>query len=139
MAKSSPNLTKFCRHDHKGLVNISTEEIDESLHDLGGIEGLPSKNGVFSRTQKLRFERARESGVLYCVKSDRFTTKSSEKYYDLVLHEHINENQISSQTRHKTYEIETKSNTPRAQGGKGLLSRSISIQESQKSMVQILP
>ena len=60
-AKSSPNLTKFCRHDHKGLVNISTEGIDESLHDLGGIEGLPSKNGVFSRTQKLRFERARES------------------------------------------------------------------------------
>ena len=60
-AKSRPNLTKFCRHDHKGLVNISTEGIDESLHNLGGIEGLPSKNGVFSRTQKLRFERARES------------------------------------------------------------------------------
>ena len=56
-AKSSPNLTKFCRHDHKGLVNISTERIDESLHDLGGIEGLPSKNGVFSRTQKTSFRR----------------------------------------------------------------------------------
>ena len=60
-AKSCPNLAKLCRHDHKGLVNTSTEGIDESLHDLGGIEGLPSKNGVFSRTQKLRFEKARES------------------------------------------------------------------------------
>ena len=44
----------------------------------------------------------------------------------------------SSQTKHKTYEIETKSNTPRPQGGKGLLSRSVSIQESQKSILQIL-
>jgi hypothetical protein len=34
----------------------------------------------------------------------------------------------STQTKHKTYEIETKSNTPRAQGGKGLLSHSISVQ-----------
>ena len=41
-AKSSPNLTKFCRHDHKGLVNMSTEGIDESLHGLRGIEEKPS-------------------------------------------------------------------------------------------------
>ena len=54
--KSSPKELKFCRHDHKGLVNMSTEGIDESLHGLGGIEEFPSKNGVFSRTQKLRFE-----------------------------------------------------------------------------------
>ena len=45
-----------------------------------------------------------------------------------MLHEHINENQISSQTKHKTYEIETKSKLRRAQGGKGLLSHSISVQ-----------
>jgi hypothetical protein len=51
--KSSPNLAKLCRHDHKGLVNMSTEGIDESLHGLGGIEEFPSKNRVFSRTQKL--------------------------------------------------------------------------------------
>ena len=38
VAKLSPNLTKFCRHDHKGLVNMSTEGIDESLHGLGGIK-----------------------------------------------------------------------------------------------------
>ena len=40
---------------------MSTEGIDESLHGLGGIEEIPSKNGVFSITQKLRIERARES------------------------------------------------------------------------------
>ena len=61
VTKSSPNLTKFCRHDHKGLVNTSTEGIDKSLHGLGGIEEIPSKNGVFSRTQKHQFEGACES------------------------------------------------------------------------------
>ena len=40
---------------------MSTEGIDESLHGLGGIEEIPSKNGVFSRTQKRQFEGARES------------------------------------------------------------------------------
>ena len=40
---------------------MSTEGIDESLHGLGGIEEFPSKNGVFSRTQKHQFEGARES------------------------------------------------------------------------------
>ena len=49
-AKSRPNLTKFCRHDHKGLVNMSTEGINESLHGFGGIAEFPSKNGVFSKT-----------------------------------------------------------------------------------------
>ena len=52
-AKSSPNLTKFCRHDHKRLVNTSTEEIDDSLHGLGGIEELRGKIGVFPRMLKL--------------------------------------------------------------------------------------
>ena len=45
--KSSPNLIKLGRHDHKGLVNTSTKGIDESLHILGGIAGLVTKNGVF--------------------------------------------------------------------------------------------
>ena len=36
--------------------------------------------------------------------------------------------QKTSQTKHKTYEIEMKSNPRRAQGGKGLLSHSISVQ-----------
>ena len=41
---------------------MSTEGIDESLHGLGGIKEFPSKNGVFSRKQKLRFEKTRDSG-----------------------------------------------------------------------------
>jgi len=61
MIKLSPKELKICRHDHKDLVNMSMKGIDESLHDLRGIEEFPSKNGVFSRTQKLRFEGARES------------------------------------------------------------------------------
>ena len=40
---------------------MSTEGINESLHGLGGIEEFPSKNGVFSRTQKRRFEGTRDS------------------------------------------------------------------------------
>ena len=40
---------------------MSTEGIDESLHGLEGIEEFPSKNGVFSRTQKRQFKGARES------------------------------------------------------------------------------
>ena len=50
--KTRPKGLKICRLDHKGLVNMSTEGIDELLHGLGGIEEFPSKNGVFSRTQK---------------------------------------------------------------------------------------
>ena len=38
-----------------------TEGIDESLHGFGGIEKFPSKNGVFSRMQKLRFEKTHDS------------------------------------------------------------------------------
>ena len=52
---------KFCRHDHKGLVNMSMEGIDESLHGLGGIEEFPSKNGIFLEREKLRFEKTRDS------------------------------------------------------------------------------
>ena len=62
VTKSSPNLTKFRRHDHKGLVNTSTEEIDELLHGLGEIDEIQSKIGVFSRTQKLRFMVTSDSG-----------------------------------------------------------------------------
>ena len=63
VTKSSPNLTKFCRHDHKELVNMSTEGIDELLHGLGEIDEILilSKIGVFSRTPKLQFEEACES------------------------------------------------------------------------------
>ena len=49
---------------------MSTEGIDESLHGLGGIEEFQSKNGVFSRTQKRRFEETRDSGG-FCTRLDR--------------------------------------------------------------------
>ena len=41
---------------------MSMEGIDESLHGLGGIEEIPSKIEVFSRTQQLRFGGTRDSG-----------------------------------------------------------------------------
>ena len=40
---------------------MSTERIDESLHSLGGIEEIPSKIGVFSRTHQLRFGGTHDS------------------------------------------------------------------------------
>ena len=40
---------------------MTMEGIDESLHGLGGIEEIPSKIGVFSRTQKLRSEGTHDS------------------------------------------------------------------------------
>ena len=69
--KTSPKGLKFCRHDHKDLVNIPIKGIDESLHGLGGIEEFPSKNGVFSRTQKLRFQGTRDS-TGFSTRLDRF-------------------------------------------------------------------
>ena len=59
--KTSPKGLKFCRHNHKDLVNIPTKRIDESLHGLGGIEEFPSKNGVFLEREKLRFEKTCDS------------------------------------------------------------------------------
>ena len=60
---------------------MSTEGINESLHGLGGIEEIPSKIGVFSRTQKLQFEKTRDSGGfstrLDGLESSQRITKSS--------------------------------------------------------------
>ena len=47
--QTSPNFVGMI---HKGLVNMSTEGIDESLHGLGGIEEFQNKNGVLSITRK---------------------------------------------------------------------------------------
>jgi len=63
---------------------MSTEEIDESLHGLGGIEDSLSKNGVFSRTQKLRIKGTRDSGG-FCTRLDvleslQRVTRSSENH-----------------------------------------------------------
>ena len=50
---------------------MTTEGIDESLHGLGGIEEIPSKIGVFSRTQQTRFAGTRDSGG-YSTRPDGF-------------------------------------------------------------------
>ena len=83
---------------------MSTEEIDESLHDLGGIEEIPSKIGVFSRTQKLRSEGTRESGVfstwLEGLGSLQRVTQSPR-------------NNLSSRTQESTTKIEIQPNKAR--------------------------
>ena len=98
VAKSSPNLTKFCRHDHKGLVNTSTEGIDELLHGLGEIDEILSKIGVFSRTPKLQFEGARESEGFRARQDGLGTpqriTKSSRNNSSSRTQESTRENQI---------------------------------------------
>ena len=97
--KSSPNLTKFCRHDHKELVNTSTEGIDELLHGLGGIEEIPSKIGVFSRMQQLRYGGTRDFGG-YSTRLEGFqslhrVTKSSRIKPLTRAHESTKENRNS--------------------------------------------
>ena len=98
VGKSSPNLTKFCRHDHKGLVNTSTEGIDELLHGLGEIDEILSKIGVFSRTPKLQFEGARESEGFRARQDGLGTpqgvTKSSRTTPSTRAHESTRENRI---------------------------------------------
>ena len=54
MIKSSPKELKICRHDHKDLVNMSRKEMDESLHEMGVIADISSKNGVFSKNKNVK-------------------------------------------------------------------------------------
>ena len=79
---------------------MSTEGIDESLHGLGGIEEIPSKIGVFSRTQQLRFGGARDSGGystrLDGLESLQRVTKSSRIKPLTCTHESTKENRNSS-------------------------------------------
>ena len=77
---------------------MSTEGIDESLHGLGGIEEFPSKNGVFSRMRKLRFEETRDSGGfstrLDGLESSQRVTKSSRTRKSSRVQESTKENRI---------------------------------------------
>ena len=99
VTKSTPNLTKFRRHDHKGLVNTSMEGIDELLHGLGEIDEIRSKIGVFSRTPKLQFEGARESEGFGARQDGLGTTqgvtKSSRNTPSTRAHESTKENRNS--------------------------------------------
>ena len=79
---------------------MSTEGIDESLHDLEGIEEIPSKIGVFSRTPQFRFGRTHDSGG-YCTRLDGFESlqrvmKSSRTTPSTHAHELTKENRISN-------------------------------------------
>ena len=99
VTKSSSNLTKFHRHDHKGLVNMSTEGIDELLHGLGQIDEIQSKIGVFSRTQKLRFVVTRDLGG-FSTRLDDFeslqrVTKTTKIKPSTLAHESTKENRNS--------------------------------------------
>jgi len=98
VTKSSPKLTKFRRHDYKGLVNTSTEGIDELLHGLGEIDEIRSKIGVFLRTQKLRFMVTRDSGGfstrLDGLESSQRVMKSSRTRKSSRVQESTKENRI---------------------------------------------
>ena len=79
---------------------MSMEGIDESLHGLEGIEEIPSKIGVFSRTQQLRFGGAHDSGG-YITRLDGFeslqrVTKSSRTTPSTRAQESTKENRISN-------------------------------------------
>ena len=97
--KSRPKLTKLRRHDHKGLVNMSTEGIDELLHGLGGIDEIRRKIGVFSRMQKLRFVVTRDfrgfSTRLDGFESLQRVTKTSRIKPSTRAHESTKENRNS--------------------------------------------
>ena len=111
---------------------MSTEGIEESLHEKGGIEEIPSKNGVFSRTRKSPIEGARDSGDfstrLDGLEAPQEVTKSSRNRPQSHAQRTKRENQNSSHKRHSKYKIDSNSKAPRAQGGEGLLSRSILVQ-----------
>ena len=78
---------------------MSTEGIDESLHGLGGIEEIPSKIGVFLRTQQTRFGGTRDFGGnsswLDGFESLQRVTKSSRIKPSTSAHESTNENRNS--------------------------------------------
>ena len=67
--KSSPKELKFWGDEDDDFKNTSPKDFNKSPHGLRGIVGNRSKSGVFTRTQKCRFERARESKEI-CTKKN---------------------------------------------------------------------
>ena len=137
VGKSSPNLTKICRHDHKGLVNTFTEGIDELLHGLGEIDEIRCKIGVFSRTPKPQFEGTRESEGFRTriegLEAPQGITKMSRINLSTCAQDPTKENRIHPKTKDKACEIDLLPKPRREQGGLGLLSQSISVQELKNS------
>ena len=110
---------------------MSTEGIDESLHGLGGIEEFLSKNGVFSRTKKRQFEARESEGFstrLDGLGAPQGVTKSSRTNSLSRAQETTMENRISIKQGTKRKKFETRSKALTAQGGKGILSHTISVQ-----------
>ena len=111
---------------------MSAKGIDESLHEMGGIADISSKNGVFSRTQKRQFEGARESEGfstwLEGLETLQGVTKSSRTNSSSRAQESTTKNRISIKQGTKREKFEMRLKAPRAQGGKGLLSHTISVQ-----------
>ena len=64
MIKRGLKPTKFCKHDHKDLVNMSTKEIEESLHVEGGIEKYRARTGFYQELEKLRLRGLVIPGIL---------------------------------------------------------------------------
>ena len=124
-------------------MNIPTKGIDESLHGLGGIEEFPSKNGVFSGTQKSPIEGTRDSGEfstrLDGLEAPQGVTKSSRNRPQSHAQRTKRENQNSSHKRHSKYKIDSNSKALRAQGGEGLLSRSILAQSLKNPWMKFYP
>ena len=60
--KSSQKELKFWGDEDDDFKNTSPKNFNEGPHGLRRIERNLSKNGVFSRTQKLRFVETRDSG-----------------------------------------------------------------------------
>ena len=98
---------------------------------------------VFSRMQKLRFVETRDSGEfstrLDGLEAPQGVTKSSRNRPQSHAQRTKRENQNSSHKRHSKYKIDSNSKAPRAQGGEGLLSRSILVQSLKNPWMKFYP
>ena len=91
------------------------------------------KQGFSLERQELWFKWTRDSRgistMLDVLESLQRLTRSSENHSSSRAQDSSNWKSNSSKTKHKSYEIELNSKPRRAQGGLGLLSRSISVQK----------
>ena len=111
-------------HHQKISTKVLTDQ--EESKEIG------ARAGFSLECENLGFERTRDSGGfstrLDGLESQHGVTISPRTTHDHEHQEQPRENQNLAHERQKTYEIESNSKPRRAQGGKGLLSHSISIQ-----------
>jgi len=141
--KSSPKEFKFWGDEDDDFKNTSPKDFNESPHELRGIGRHRSRSGVFSRTQKLRFVETRDSGEfstrLDGLEAPQGVTKSSRNRSQSHAQRTKRENQNSSHKRHSKCKIDSNSKAPSAQGGEGLLSRSILVQSLKNPWMKFYP